>query len=167
MLTLRAAHSGDLDAIWAIFEPVLRTGETYSLPRNMGREEALAYWLSSSHEIFVAVDNDQVVGTYYLRPNQRGGGSHVANCGYMTAAAATGRGVARAMCAHSLEQAKRRGFRAMQFNFVVGTNERAVRLWQSFGFEIVGRLPEAYLHPVVGYTDAFVMYRALGSNDNS
>ena len=161
MLTLRAAHSGDLDAIWAIFEPVLRTGETYSLPRNMGMEEALAYWLSSSHEIFVAVDNDQVVGTYYLRPNQRGGGSHVANCGYMTAAAATGRGVARAMCAHSLEQAKRRGFRAMQFNFVVGTNERAVRLWQSFGFEIVGRLPEAYLHPVVGYTDAFVMYRVL------
>jgi len=161
MLTLRAAHSGDLDAIWAIFEPVLRAGETYSLPRDMGREEALAYWLSNSHEVFVAMDGDQVVGTYSLRPNQRGGGSHVANCGYMTAAAATGRGVARAMCAHSLEQAKQRGFRAMQFNFVVSTNERAVLLWQSFGFEIVGRLPEAYLHPVVGYTDAFVMYRVL------
>ena len=161
MLSLRAVQPGDLAAIWAILEPVLRAGETYSLPRDLSREEALAYWLSSNHEVFVAMDGDQVVGTYYLRPNQRGGGSHVANCGYMTSAAATGRGVARAMCAHSLEHAKRQGFRAMQFNFVVGTNERALRLWQSFGFEIVGRLPEAYLHPVVGYTDAFVMYRVL------
>jgi ribosomal protein S18 acetylase RimI-like enzyme len=161
MLSLRAAHPGDMDAIWAILEPVLRAGETYSLPRDMSREEALAYWLSDTHEVFVAIDGEQVVGTYYLRPNQRGGGSHVANCGYMTSVLATGRGVARAMCAHSLEQAKQRGFRAMQFNFVVATNERAVRLWQSFGFEIVGRLPGAYLHPVVGYTDAFVMYRTL------
>lgn len=161
MLSLRTAHPGDSDAIWAILEPVLRAGETYSLPRDMSREAALAYWLSNNHEVFVATDGDRVVGTYYLRPNQSGGGSHVANCGYMTAAAATGQGVARTMCAHSLEQAKKRGFRAMQFNFVVGTNVRAVRLWQSFGFEIIGRLPEAYLHPVLGYTDAFVMYRAL------
>lgn len=161
MLTIRAARPDDADALWAILEPVIRAADTYTLPRDMDREAALAYWLASSHEVFVADDDGRVLGTYYLRPNQMGGGSHVANCGYMTAAAASGRGVARAMCAHSLEHAKRRGFRAMQFNFVVSTNERAVRLWESFGFEIVGRLPQAYLHPVAGYTDAYVMYRLL------
>jgi ribosomal protein S18 acetylase RimI-like enzyme len=94
-------------------------------------------------------------------PTSPGGGSHVANCGYMTAASATGRGIARRMCEHSLHHAKERGFKAMQFNFVVSSNERAVRLWQSFGFETVGRLPLAFLHPREGYTDALVMFRTL------
>ncbi len=102
-----------------------------------------------------------ILGTYYLRPNQLGGGAHVANCGYVTAPEATGRGVARRMCEHSLQQARDRGFRAMQFNFVVATNERAIRLWQSLGFETVGRLPLAFLHPRTGYTDALVMFRVL------
>jgi RimJ/RimL family protein N-acetyltransferase len=127
----------------------------------MNRDEALAYWCAAGHDVFVAEEGGDMVGTYYLRANQGGGGSHVANCGYMTAVPASGRGVARAMCAHSLTYAKGRGFRAMQFNFVVSTNERAVRLWQSFGFEIVGRLPEAFLHPAAGYVDAYVMYRTL------
>jgi ribosomal protein S18 acetylase RimI-like enzyme len=96
-----------------------------------------------------------------MRPNQAGGGRHVCNCGYMTHASATGRGVARRMCEHSLEHARSRGYRAMQFNFVVSTNERAVRLWQSLGFQIVGRLPEAFRHPAVSYVDAFVMYQRL------
>jgi ribosomal protein S18 acetylase RimI-like enzyme len=102
-----------------------------------------------------------VLGTYFLRANQKGGGSHVANCGYITAARATGRGVARAMCAHSLDHARARGFQAMQFNFVVVTNERAVRLWQSFGFETVGRLPRVFRHPTLGLVDALVMHRVL------
>jgi ribosomal protein S18 acetylase RimI-like enzyme len=102
-----------------------------------------------------------IVGTYFLRPNQLGGGAHVANCGYMTAAEATGRGVARRMCEHSMQRARDRGFRAMQFNFVVATNERAIRLWQDLGFETVGRLPLAFLHPRHGYTDALVMFRVL------
>jgi ribosomal protein S18 acetylase RimI-like enzyme len=127
----------------------------------MTREQALAYWQSPGHEVFVAEEDGKVVGTYYLHANQKGGGAHVANCGYMTATHASGRGVARAMCAHSLEHAKTRGFRAMQFNFVVSNNQRAVRLWQSFGFEIVGRLPGAFLHPTAGYVDALVMYRSL------
>jgi ribosomal protein S18 acetylase RimI-like enzyme len=113
------------------------------------------------HEVFLAEENGQVLGTYFLRANQQGGGSHVANCGYITAPWATGRGVARAMCAHSLEHARARGFRAMQFNFVVSTNQRAVALWQTFGFEIVGRLPRAFHHPALGFVDAFVMYRSL------
>ena len=161
MPTVRAARSCDLDAIWVILEPVIRAGETYSLPQDMLREEALAYWFSDGHEVFVADENELVIGTYFLRPNQAGGGSHVANCGYMTAAHAVGRGVARAMCAHSVDHAKGRGFRAMQFNFVVSTNERGIRLWKSLGFEIVGRLPEAFLHPAVGYIDSYVMYRRL------
>lgn len=161
MFAIRAAEAGDDAAIWRILEPVIRAGETYTLPRDMSRSEALAYWLAPPHEVFVAEEGGAIAGTYFLHPNQKGGGAHVANCGYMTAAHAAGRGVARAMCAHSLDHAKIRGFRAMQFNFVVSTNERAVRLWQSFGFEIVGRLPEAFLSPTAGYVDAYVMYRML------
>jgi ribosomal protein S18 acetylase RimI-like enzyme len=158
---IRPASGGDDDAIWGILEPILRAGETYTLPRDMDQRGALAYWLSAEHEAFVAEDQGQVVGTYYLRANHKGGGAHVANCGYVTADWATGRGVARALCAHSLERARARGFRAMQFNFVVSSNERAVRLWQSFGFQIVGRLPGAFLHPGLGYVDAYVMHREL------
>lgn len=161
MITVRAAGVADTGAIWEILEPTIRGGETYTLPRDMSREAALAYWFSTGHEVFVAEEDGQVIGTYFLHANQKGGGSHVANCGYITAARATGRGVARAMCGHSLEHAKARGFRAMQFNFVVSTNQRAVRLWQSFGFEIAGRLPGAFLHPTKGYVDALVMYRDL------
>jgi len=161
MFTIRAARSADHDAIWSIIEPIIRDGDVYTLPRDMSRDEALAYWFSDGHEVFVAENGDGVAGSYYLRANQRGGGNHVANCGYATATALTGRGVARAMCEHSLKRARERGFRAMQFNFVVSTNERAVRLWQSFGFEIVGRLPKAFRHPQAGFVDAFVMYREL------
>ena len=160
MLSIRPAQSSDLDAIWSILEPVIRAGDTYTLPNDLSREAALSYWLSNEHEVFVAEDDD-VLGTYYMRANQRGGGSHVANCGYMTASTARGRGVASAMCAHSLEHARGRRFRAMQFNFVVSTNERAVQLWQRHGFRIVGHLPKAFLHPELGYTDAYVMYREL------
>ena len=149
------------DLIWAILEPVFRAGETYTVPCDISRDGALEYWFHSPHEVFVAEEDHQLAGTYFLQPNQQGGGSHVANCGYVTAPWATGRGVARAMCAHSLERAKERGFRAMQFNFVVSTNVRAVALWQSFGFEIVGRLPAAFRHPTEGYVDALVMYRRL------
>ena len=142
-------------------EPIIRAGETYALPRDMDKDTALAYWISAEHEVFLAEDHGDIVGTYFLQANQQGGGGHVANCGYMTAVSATGRGVARAMCAHSLDRARARGFRSMQFNFVVSANERAVRLWQSFGFEITGRLPGAFHHPVLGYLDSYIMFRDL------
>jgi ribosomal protein S18 acetylase RimI-like enzyme len=160
-ITIRAATASDSDAIWKILEPVIRGGDTYTLPQDMNREDALAYWNSPGHEVFVAEENVEILGTYYLRANQKGGGAHVANCGYITAPWASGRGVARAMCEHSLERARAREFRAMQFNFVVGSNERAVRLWESMGFEIVGRLPGAFIHPMLGPVDALVMYRHL------
>lgn len=161
MPAIRPAQASDDDAVWSILEPIIRAGDTYTLPCEISREDALSFWFSEDHEVFVAENDGRIVGTYFLRPNQHGAGSHVANCGYMTAPAATGTGVATAMCAHSLERARTRGFRAVQFNFVVSTNERAVRLWQKHGFRIVGQLPNAFLHPQLGYTDAYVMYREL------
>jgi len=158
---IRRATPRDADAIWAALEPILRGGEFYALPPDWSREAALAYWLAPAHEVFVAVLPDGVLGTYYLRANAAGGGAHVANCGYLTAPTAAGRGIARAMCAHSLDRARERGFRAMQFNFVVATNEPAVHLWQAMGFAIVGRLPCAFAHPQLGDVDALVMYRSL------
>lgn len=160
-MIIRPANSEDAEPIWRILEPVIRAGETYPLPRDMSRDAALAYWLAPHHAVFVAVEAGGIAGTYYLRANNAGGGAHVANCGYMVAGGATGRGVARAMCAHSLARAKERGFRAMQFNFVIASNERAVRLWQAMGFSIVGRLPGAFAHPAHGDVDALVMWRAL------
>ena len=142
-------------------EPVIRAGETYALPRNMTRDAALGYWFSPENEVLVAEDHGEICGTYYLRANQKGGGSHIANCGYVTDARFTGRGVARAMCGDSIERARARGFRAMQFNFVVGSNERAVRLWKKFGFKIVGRIPGAFHHPALGFVDAVIMHRSL------
>src|SRR6266403_2094479 len=129
---------------------MIRGGETYTLPRDMSKQQVLEYWFGLEKETFVWKEDGVVLGTYFLKANQQGGGAHVANCGYVTASAARGRGIARQMCLHSLERARERGFRAMQFNFVVSTNERAVRWWQRFDFEIVGRRPKACLHPTLG-----------------
>lgn len=160
-MLIRPAEVRDRAAIWSIIGPTIRAGETYTLDPALGEDEAVAYWTGADREPFVAEENGDVVGTYYMRPNQHGGGRHVCNCGYMTSAAAIGRGVARTMCEHSLEHARARGYRAMQFNFVVGTNSRAVALWQRLGFAIVGRLPQAFQHPVHGYVDALVMFQTL------
>src|SRR5256885_5135090 len=160
-MTVRLANGNDRGAIWQILEPMIRAGETYTLPRDMSREQALEYWFAPEKETFVWEENGAVLGTYFLKANQQGGGAHVANCGYVTAAAAQGRGIARAMCLHSLERAKERGFRAMQFNFVLSRNERAGQLWLSLGFEVIGTLPGAFEHPERGFVDALVMYRHI------
>jgi L-amino acid N-acyltransferase YncA len=161
IMLIRPALPADAEQIAAIIVPTIRDGSTYSLDPTMTEAEALAYWLGPDKETFVAVEDGNVLGTYYMRPNQAGGGKHVCNCGYMTAENAGGRGVARSMCEHSLSHARASGYRAMQFNFVVSTNQRAVRLWQSLGFDIIGRLPEAFEHPQCGYVDALVMYQPL------
>ncbi|MBC2660980.1 GNAT family N-acetyltransferase [Novosphingobium flavum] len=160
-MLIRPARPDDAPAIAAIIMPVIRAGETYALDPALPEAEALAYWLGPDRETFVAEVGGAVLGTYYLRANQAGGGSHVCNCGYMTATTATGRGVARAMAADSLARAAARGFLAMQYNFVVSSNERAVRLWDSLGFATVGRLPKAFRHPALGLVDALVMHRSL------
>jgi ribosomal protein S18 acetylase RimI-like enzyme len=161
MINIRLVAARDADDLWSILEPVFRAGETYTVARDISREDAIKYWCAPGYETFVAEEEGRVLGTYFIRANQGGGGAHVANCGYATARAAQGRGVARAMLDHSLVRARERGFRAMQFNFVVATNTRAVQTWQQNGFEIVGRLPGAFHHPALGYVDALVMYRQL------
>jgi ribosomal protein S18 acetylase RimI-like enzyme len=160
-MLIRPAVLSDDEAIRQIMTPIIRAGETYALPSDWTEAEALAYWRSPGHTVFVADDGAVVVGTYYIRPNQRGGGDHVANCAFMTAASAVGRGVASSMCAHALQYASAAGYDAMQFNFVVSTNTRAIALWRRFGFEIVGRLPGAFRHPTLGLVDALVMHRKL------
>src|SRR5262249_13814168 len=127
-MLIRPATKDDAAAIWQVIGPTIRAGETYALARDMSEEDALSYWMGPDRKTFVAEEEANILGTYYLRPNQPGGGDHVANCGYMVHPAAAGRGVARRMCEHSLELARSRGFLAMQFNFVVSTNERAIRL---------------------------------------
>jgi len=161
MPVIRRARANDGDAIWTILKPMIRAGETYTLPRNMSRRDALEYWQRKGHDVFVAEESKRILGTYFLQANQMGGGAHVANCGYVTSPDAQGTGVGRAMLEHSLEHARARGFLAMQFNFVVSTNERAVKTWQAYGFEIVGRLPAAFEHPRLGFVDALVMYKRL------
>jgi len=158
---IRLASESDSAAIWEILEPIIRAGETYALPRDMTEEKAIEYWTGADRQSFVVEEHGTILGTYFLRPNQIGGGSHVANCGYATCVKSRGRGIARMMCLHSLELARSQSFQAMQFNFVVSTNEVAVRLWRSLGFEVVGTLPAAFAHPDKGYVDAFVMFRKL------
>lgn len=158
---VRPAGAADRDAIWAILEPMIRAGETYTLPRDMSRDDALAMWFGHGGHVFVAEVDGNVAGTYRMSTNREGGGAHVANCGYVTSVDAGGRGVGRAMCEHSIARARELGYRAIQFNFVVASNARAVKLWQACGFQIVGTLPGAFLHPALGYVDAYVMYRTL------
>ena len=161
MLSIRKAEPRDAPQIAAIVLPTIREGATYALDPDLSEAEALAYWMAPEKETFVAEQDGAVLGTYYLRASQAGGGRGVCNCGYMTKAGATGRCIARRMCERSLAPACARGYRAMQFNFVVSTNEWALRLWQSLRFEIVGLLPGAFMHPCAGAVDALVMYRKL------
>ena len=161
MVTIRRAEEADFDAIWRIFREVVRRGDTYTYEPETTREQAHSIWMSGGHATYVACVDGRVVGTYILKPNHPGLGSHVANAGYMVSADGRGKGVGSAMCEHSLEEARRMGFLAMQFNIVVSTNEAAVALWKKFGFSIVGTLPRAYRHRELGLVDAYVMHRFL------
>ena len=160
-IVIRPAHAADETAIWDILEPVIRSGSTYPFPIDTNKADALSYWFSPSHHVFVATMDQKILGTYYIRPNQAGTGSHVANCGYMTAPKARGKGIARSMCVHSQTIAKASGYKAMQFNFVIATNVGAIGLWQKLGFETKGRLPHVFDHPTQGMVDALIMFKKL------
>ena len=162
-LTIRQAAAADDDAIWAILKPAIESGEFFTADPAGGRAGGFDYWRGPGAVNFVAELEGRIVGTYYVKPNQnaKGNAGHVCNAGYCTSPEARGHGVAQAMLSHSLEEAKRRGFRAMQYNLVVATNEGAVRLWKSKGFDIVGTLPGAFDHPRLGFVDANVMYKVL------
>jgi L-amino acid N-acyltransferase YncA len=160
-LNIRESTDADFEQIWPIFQEIVVAGETYTYPLETTKEEAKRLWLELSRRTFVAEDDGEILGTYYIKNNQPGFGSHVCKCGYMVPAKARGRGLATAMCEHSQRVARELGYKAMQFNFVVSSNEGAVRLWQKLGFAVVGRLPQAFNHPTQGFVDALVMYKWL------
>ena len=160
-LILREIGADEFGLLWPIFHDIVAAGDTYSYAPDISFDEAQRLWTSADARCFVALLDGACVGGYMLRANQPGLGNHVANCGYMVSPAARGRGIASAMCEHSLAQARAAGFSAMQFNFVVSTNEGAVRLWQKHGFEIIGRIPDAFRHARLGLVDALIMHRYL------
>ena len=160
-INTRPATADDVDRIWEVIEPVVVAGDTFALPRDWSRDAALGFWLGVEKRTYVAEIDGQIVGTYFLRTNQLGPGSHVCNCAFVTSSEARGRGVASTMCRHAIEQARTHGFDAMQFNCVVSTNEVALKLWEKLGFEVVGRLPAAFNHPIEGKVDALVMFQTL------
>jgi ribosomal protein S18 acetylase RimI-like enzyme len=161
VIVIREATANDFDSIWLFFEAIARAGETYAYARDIDKESAFSLWLEQPRITLVAEFEGRIVGSYYIKTNNQGPGSHVCNCGYMVADEARGRGVAREMCLHSQTLARQLGYRAMQFNFVASSNVAAVALWTKLGFATVGVLPLAFEHPVVGFVDALVMHKPL------
>lgn len=161
MITIRKSTTEDKEKVWEIIKSVISTGDTYTFAPDSPKEKMLDYWFAEDKKTFVAVSENNIVGTFFLKDNQPDLGSHVANAGYMVSPEAKGLGIGRRMAEFSLEEARRLGYRAMQFNFVVKSNEVAVRLWQNLGFEIIGEIPEAFQHKEKGLTNALVMYRKL------
>jgi ribosomal protein S18 acetylase RimI-like enzyme len=147
--------------VWEIFRAVIRTGDAFVFDPDTPRDEALAYWFREGHHVYVAVQGDRIAGSYHFRANQPGLGSHIANASFIVDPSARGLGAGRAMGEHCLAEAAHRGFRGMQFNIVVSTNEAAIRLWKNLGFEIAGTLPGAFRHATLGCVDAYVMFRSL------
>lgn len=159
---IRQMTDADWPEVWAMMQPVIRAGETYPYARDMTAAGAHKMWLDIPEASYVAADElGKLLGTYYIKPNQPTLGAHVANCGYIVAENARGRGVASRMCELSQAEALRLGYRAMQYNLVVKTNEASVYLWKKMGFTIVGTLPGAFHHPAHGYVDAFILYKEL------
>jgi len=178
MLEIRKANEDDHDEIWEIIKASLSNGDSYTFPPDAPRGEMLAFWCGADKSTYVAVSTEQpksagilsddlhnphekIVGTFFLKANQPSLGAHVANAGYMVAPDAKGMRVGRTMAEFSLDEARRLGFKAMQFNFVVKSNTVAVKLWQKLGFEIIGEIPEAFQHKENGLTNAYIMYRKL------
>jgi ribosomal protein S18 acetylase RimI-like enzyme len=158
---IRQAVADDFPALWPILRDVFHAGTTYAVDPAISRDDAFVYWMQQPAATFVATIDDAVVGTYYIRTNQPGGGAHICNCGYIVAPQARGQGLAEKMCLHSQDQARAMGYLAMQFNFVLASNAGAVRLWHRLGFATVGTIPDAFHHPDAGYVAAHVMYKAL------
>lgn len=161
LFEIRKAAEADKQAVWEIIREVIAAGDTYVFLPDSAEDEMLGYWYSADKHTYVATVDGTIVGTFFLKANQPGLGSHVGNAGYMVAPGNAGRGIGRQMAEWSLDEARRLGFRSMQFNFVVKSNVHAAKLWQDLGFEIIGEIPEAFDHAREGLTNAYIMYRKL------
>ncbi len=160
-MNIREAIEKDFEKIWSIFYEIVSLGETYAYATDTTKNEAFKIWLTAPQKTFVFEEDNQILGTYYLKTNHEGAGQHVCNCGYMVSSSARGKGIATTMCEHSQSVALGMGYKAMQFNFVASSNTDAIKLWEKLGFLTVGRLSRAFNHPVQGYIDALVMYKWL------
>lgn len=162
MTFIRFYQDSDWPAVWPLLQATFAAGDTYAYSPQSTEADIHKAWVELPMATYVALDaQGQLLGTYFIKPNQPGLGAHVCNCGYVVSPAVQGRGVASAMCTHSQTEAVALGFLAMQFNLVAATNERAVRLWQRMGFAVVGRLPRAFRHQRLGLVDAVVMFKTL------
>ncbi len=159
---IREYQESDWVKVWPIIEKVFRAGETYAYSPEITGDEARKAWIEAPKVTYVAVEDDSSIqGTYYIKPNQPSLGSHVCNCGYIVSENARGKGVASSMCEHSQQVANNLGFRAMQYNLVVSTNEGVIRLWKKLGFQVIGNLPKAFKSKSFGYVDELIMYKEL------
>jgi L-amino acid N-acyltransferase YncA len=161
MMEIREATSNDYDAVWDIFKQVIATGDTYVFSPETPKKDLLKYWFAPYMKTFVLTEDDQILGSYVLKPNQVDLGSHIANGSYMVNPQFQGKGIGKLLCSHSLEMTKALGYQAIQFNIVVSTNEAAVHLWQKFGFQIIGTIPKGFNHQKLGYVDAYIMFREV------
>lgn len=160
-LIIRKVSEHDYHSIWNIIRQVIRTGDAYVFKPNSRKEEMLDYWCGKDKHTYVAVIDEQIAGTFVIKENQPGLGAHVANASFMTLPSYSGKGIGKIMGKHCLEEAKKMGFKFMQFNIVVKSNERAIRLWQKLGFEIIGEVPEAFNHRKLGFVNAYIMWKRL------
>lgn len=160
-MKIRLANQQDTDSVWEIFKEVVKTGDSYVFDPDIAKEEGLNNWLGEKYHTYVAELEGEVLGTYIIKQNQPGLGSHIANASYMVHPNAQGRGIGEAMARHSIQEARQLGFKAMQFNIVVATNFPAIQLWQKLGFKIIGTIPEAFKHMSKGFVDAHIMYMKL------
>ncbi len=158
---IRKALSADYDQVWEIFSKVIQTADTYVFDPDTPKTALKKYWFADYMSTFVAEEDGTIKGTYIIKQNQMDLGNHIANCSYMVHPDAQGKGIGKIMCEHSLEFAKESGFKAIQFNIVVSTNEAAVGLWKKYGFEIIGTTPNGFRHKDLGFVDTYIMYKKL------
>lgn len=161
MITIRKSLSDDTNQIWNIFQSVVRSGDTYAFMPNITKDEALSYWIGVDKHCYVAEYENAIAGTYIIKDNQPGLGSHIANASFMVAPKFQGKSIGKTMGQHALIEAKNLGYAAMQFNLVISTNLVAINLWQKLGFKIIGTIPNAFNHQQYGMVDAHIMFREL------
>ncbi|MBV6654776.1 MAG: GNAT family N-acetyltransferase [Mameliella sp.] len=160
-MIIRKAIQADYDQIWDIFSSVIQRGDTYVFPPDTPKADLGKHWLAEYMTTFVAEEEGRTSGTYVIKPNQPGLGSHIANCSYMVSPNAQGKGIGKIMCEHSIAWARQSGYIGIQFNIIVSTNVVAVGLWKKYGFEIIGTTPKGFRHPQLVFVDTYVMYRSL------